>query len=141
MSRVKELIHEIHRRSLWQVLAIYVGVSWVVLQVVEVLSETAGLPSWVGPGAIILLLLGLPIVMATAFVQEGVGGRTQPVSGASLGTQGMVTVEDSPAIAEGRSDGGVRHRLFTWRNALLGGVTWPKPLTERCLRAEAQSRR
>ena len=30
MSRLKQLIQEVHRRSLWQVLAIYVVVSWVI---------------------------------------------------------------------------------------------------------------
>ncbi len=30
MSGLKRLIHEIHRRSLWQVLPIYVAASWAV---------------------------------------------------------------------------------------------------------------
>jgi len=38
MSGLKQLIHEIHRRSLWQVLGIYAAGCWVVLQVVAVLS-------------------------------------------------------------------------------------------------------
>jgi hypothetical protein len=33
---MKKLIHEIHRRSLWQVLSIYVVSAWVALQVVDV---------------------------------------------------------------------------------------------------------
>ncbi|MEE8550183.1 MAG: hypothetical protein V3T08_02895, partial [Gemmatimonadota bacterium] len=72
MSGLKQLIHEIHRRSLWQVLGIYVAVSWVVFQVVQTLTEGLGLPDWVPPLAFVLLLIGLPIVMATAFVQEGI---------------------------------------------------------------------
>ena len=32
MTRLRQLIHEIHRRSLWQVLGIYVVGSWFVLQ-------------------------------------------------------------------------------------------------------------
>ena len=35
MAGLKQLIQEIHRRSLWQVLGIYVAVSWVVFQVVQ----------------------------------------------------------------------------------------------------------
>ncbi len=66
MSRLKQLIQEIHRRSLWQVLGIYVAVSWVVFQVVQTLTEGLGLPDWVPPVAFVLLLIGLPIVMATA---------------------------------------------------------------------------
>ncbi|NIP60412.1 MAG: hypothetical protein GWM92_00535, partial [Gemmatimonadetes bacterium] len=74
MSAFRRVIHEVHRRSLWQVLSIYLVGSWVALQVVESLTESAGLPDWVPSFALVLLLIGLPIVMATAFVQEGMGG-------------------------------------------------------------------
>ena len=66
MSGLKRLIHEIHRRSLWQVLGIYLLASWVVFQVVQTLTEGLGQPDWVPPFAFVLLLIGLPIVMATA---------------------------------------------------------------------------
>ena len=65
----KRLIREIHRRSLWQVLAIYVVVSWIVLQVVDVLANNFGLPPWFPAFALVFLLLGLPVVLAAAFVQ------------------------------------------------------------------------
>src|SRR5688572_4024502 len=71
MSSFRRLIHEVHRRSLWQVMGIYLGLSWFVLQVVNALTETAGLPDWVPPFALVLLLIGMPVVLATAFVQEG----------------------------------------------------------------------
>ena len=35
MSRLKQLVLEVHRRSLWQVLAVYVGASWAVLEARE----------------------------------------------------------------------------------------------------------
>jgi tetratricopeptide (TPR) repeat protein len=75
MNRIRQLIGEIHRRSLWQVLSIYLVGSWVALQVVETITESAGLPDWVQPFALILLTVGLPVVMATAVVQEGVSGK------------------------------------------------------------------
>ena len=40
---MKDLLRETHRRSVWQVLAVYVGVSWAVLQVVDVLTQNMGL--------------------------------------------------------------------------------------------------
>ncbi len=90
MDRLKQLIHEVHRRSLWQVLGIFLAASWGVLQVVEVLTETAGLPDWTPTMALVLLLLGLPVCLATAFVQEGLPGDSGPSSAdpsnASLGT-------------------------------------------------------
>ena len=42
-NHLKKLISEIHRRSLWQVLGIYVVASWFVLQVVDVLANNFGL--------------------------------------------------------------------------------------------------
>ncbi len=53
MSQVKRLIHEIHRRSLWQVLGIYLGGSWLAFQVVKELGETTVLPSWVPTFALV----------------------------------------------------------------------------------------
>ena len=64
---MRNLIHEIHRRSLWQVLGIYLAGSWVALQVVEQLAEAAALPVWVRPLALVLLVIGFPIVMATSY--------------------------------------------------------------------------
>ncbi len=52
--------------SLWQVLGIYLLASWVVFQVIQTLTERLGLPDWVPAFAFVLLLIGLPIVLATA---------------------------------------------------------------------------
>ena len=58
-----KLLKEIHRRSLWQVLGIYIVGGWVALQVVDTLASTIGLPAWFGPVALGLLIVGLPIVV------------------------------------------------------------------------------
>ena len=103
MERLRQLIREIHRRSLWQVLGIYVVASGVVLGGVGTLGDVLRLPEWFSPLALALLIVGLPIVLATAFVQEG-GPR-----------RGAVDVE--VAAPSGGALG-----LFTWRNAFGGGV-------------------
>jgi tetratricopeptide (TPR) repeat protein len=127
---MKDLIHEIHRRSLWQVLGIYLAGSWIALQVVEQLTEAAGLPDWVRPFSLVLLVLGFPVVMATAFVQEGMMGRARG-AGHTPDDATATSVEKPDArprapTEEGSPDVpatvGAGHRLFTWRNALLGGV-------------------
>ena len=107
MARLKQLIHEIHRRSLWQVLGIYVVGSWIALQVVDVLANNFGLPTWFPPFALALLIIGLPIVLATAFIQEG------SRSALSAGEE---------ATEPGSRAAGPHHHLFTWRNAILGGA-------------------
>ena len=66
---------EIHDRSIWQVLGIYLAGSWIALQVVDTLNSTLGIPEWVISATFVLLAIGLPIVIATAFVQRGWGRR------------------------------------------------------------------
>ena len=39
MSGPGKLIQEIHRRSLWQILGIYLAASWIVLQVIDVIGN------------------------------------------------------------------------------------------------------
>jgi Tfp pilus assembly protein PilF len=80
----------------------------------------SGLPGWVLAFALVLLLIGLPVLLAPAVVPAGPAARP---AGAAPATD-----EATPAEA-GRSDGttdapvlGRRHRLFTWRNALLSGA-------------------
>ncbi len=114
---MKNLIHEIHRRSLWQVLGVYLAASWIVLQVVDVIGNNFGLPEWVPPSALILLLIGLPIVLATAVVQEGVSTRPAKTQEASPDDDALAGL---PPVPEPEVRG--HHRLFTWRNALLGGA-------------------
>jgi len=103
---MKNLLQEIHDRSMWQILGLYLGTSWVVLQVVDTLNSTLGIPAWVMSATFVLLAIGLPIILVTAFVQRGWRGRDHATADATAGT------------AEGHR----RRRVFTWRNALLGGV-------------------
>ena len=134
---MKSLVLEIHRRSLWQVLGIYLAGSWISLQVVETLADSVGLPAWVQPFAVVLLVIGFPIVMATAFVQEGVKGGGAAVR-ATEGSEGhpapeereISDVDSAPtgtpvaaaAAPVAAATPGSPRGLFTWRNALLGGA-------------------
>lgn len=108
MSGLKRLIHEVHRRSLWQVLGIYLLGSWIALQVVDVLANNFGLPQWFPPLALALLVIGLPIVLATAFVQEGTAARAAAERGAEAGA-----VSPTAPAAGGRV-------LLTGRRGVLG---------------------
>lgn len=122
---IRRLIAEIRQRSFWQVLALYVAGSLATLEAMDVLIGQGILPGWVFRGAFVLLAIGLPIVLATAFVQRGVRTAADDASAPADPTQ-----RDDPAAAhvERRtttapmSRSGVAHRLFTWRNATIGGV-------------------
>jgi len=129
MSGFRDLIHEAHRRSIWQVLGIYVVGSWVSLQVVDLLVDSFGLPEWLPPFALALLVLGLPVVLATAFVQEGVApgpAGSDHVAGSTASTEPMHSGDSSAAPAVGAASAGTHphtlQRVLTWRNAVSGGV-------------------
>jgi len=109
MSKFKKLITEIHHRSLWQVLLIYVGAGWACFELIATVAETMGLPSWLPGLAIVLFLLALPVVVATAFIQD-----REPAA----------TVSDPTLIPvdEARTEAARRRRLLTWRNAVASFV-------------------
>ncbi len=119
MSPFRQLIEEIHRRSLWQLLAIYLLGAWIGYEVVQGLTEGLGLPSWFPGFAVVLFVVGLPIVLATAFVQHGIAGKTRAdptlLPRADAGT-GAFGARGAPRPATGAQ------RFFTWRNAIGGGV-------------------
>lgn len=132
---LRRLIVEIHRRSLWQTLAVFAASSWVVLQVIDVLIQQGVLPAWVFKGGLFLLLLGLPVVLATAFVQEGGPAAGEPLNEAPSEAAGIDSSPSAPSpSADSASGAGPSHvgespphrfgahRYFTWRNAILGGV-------------------
>jgi tetratricopeptide (TPR) repeat protein len=137
MDQIRNLIHEIHRRSLWQVLGIFLASAWGVLQVVEFVTESAGLPDWTPSMALVLLMVGLPICLATAFVQEGMPGQShddQPGAdedGATTASQATSTAQahqpPKPNAEHDSLDGRSSHPsstrlLLTWKNAVFGGL-------------------
>ena len=94
-----------HGNSLWKVLGLYGAGSWIVLQVIDVLAQNSGLPSWVFNLALILLIIGLPVVGATAYL-HGLG-RQQDTESADGEARGTPTAP---------------RQFFTWKNAIVGGV-------------------
>src|SRR5437016_13116260 len=82
--------------GLGRVLALYLSASGAVLALVFGAMLALGLPDWFFPGAVLLLLLGLPIMIATGLVQAGHAPARQ-------------------LLAPVR-------RWLTWRRAVMGGV-------------------
>ena len=132
MDHLRKLIREAHRRSLWQVLGVYLVASWAVVELVETLASVWGLPDWVPPFAFILLLIGLPVVLATAVVQEGGPGRAEPTESSGGATSAPESAAGAPSVREEPVDGGGSARVpaeysflqrhLTWRRAIWGGV-------------------
>jgi tetratricopeptide (TPR) repeat protein len=105
-SRVRE-------GRLYQVFVVYLGVSWVVLQAVDVLGGTLGLPNWIGLAAFFLLVIGLFVVLATAWVQSRV---SRPATTSVAGSP-------APALAEPeKSVERKREPFLTWPRVAMGGA-------------------
>ena len=51
---------EIQRRKVFQVAAVYLVVSWLIMQVVDVVNEPLSLPDWFDTAVIVALAVGLP---------------------------------------------------------------------------------
>jgi tetratricopeptide (TPR) repeat protein len=83
-------------RPIWQIAGVYLGAGWIVLQVVDVLSQNLDLPPEVFAWALVFLGLGFPMVMLTATLQKRLAW-------------------------DGAGDGSGLIRLFTWRNFRIGG--------------------
>ncbi len=115
MSRLKRLIDEIHRRSLWQVLLIYCGAALVAYQAVQALTEGLGLPQWFPAFAIVLFIVGLPIVLATAFVHDVAPPMAKPPEPTPLTEAEAARIEAEAAAVHLETRR--RHRFLTWRNA------------------------
>lgn len=77
---------------LGRVLAVYASASFVVLQAVDLFQDRLSLPVWTFKAALILLIIGLPIVVTTAIVQSN-DFKSQLIE-----------------------------KNFTWRRAIGGGV-------------------
>ncbi len=67
---------EIKRRKVFQVAAVYAVVAWLIIQMVDVVSEPLNLPGWLDTVVIVLLAVGFPVavILAWAFdiTPEGV---------------------------------------------------------------------
>lgn len=100
MSPLKKLFDEIHRRSLWQVLGVYMAVGWLSLQVTDQLVQQLLLPAWLYRGVLVVLAAGLPVFLLTAFVQKGARAWFRSAS-------------------QPEPDRSHLHRLFTWRKVIL----------------------
>jgi eukaryotic-like serine/threonine-protein kinase len=124
MSSLRKLIIELHRRSIWQVVGIFCFGSWAAYQVIAEVTDRMGLPAWVPGFAMVLFLIGLPIVVATAFVQEGLPGqaarrqrkrqRRRRADAAAPSSQRDVGPASSAA--------GDVPWLLTWRRSILAGM-------------------
>jgi len=77
---------ELKRRNVYRVAALYVIVSWVLLQVADVLLGMLPLPPWIGTLVFFLLALGFPValLLAWAFELTPEGVRRESATGGEV---------------------------------------------------------
>ncbi len=105
MSRLKRLIREIHERSLWQALVVYLGASFAVLEAVDLFIGYFALPRWLFTVAFSVLVVGLLLLV-----------------GASLASKEVYGEEVRPEDLEAAAEEDRRLRLLTWRKAATSFV-------------------
>jgi len=122
MMRLGDLIRELHRRSVWQVLAVYAVVGWILLLLAEMVEGLLGFPPWFGPASTVVVLLGFPVLLATTLIQGGFkkedlfsSGFRDSASGGDDSLSSWRSLEREPFREALRS-------LFSWRNAVAGGI-------------------
>ena len=97
-------------RTIGAVLGIYLLGAWASSRIIAAFVDRSGMPDWVQSFVIVILIIGLPIVLATAFLQVSVAS----VPGSARAKR---------ALRAAASPSTRRHqRVFTWRNAILGGA-------------------
>lgn len=123
MAGLKHFFTEAHRRSVWRVLGVYLVTSSAGWQLINELTDRIGLPDWVPGFAVVLFIIGLPIIVATAFFQAGPPtaptGRSYEPSDPTLWPQSQMQFDDAPqALAPPTR----HHFILTWPRAIAGGI-------------------
>lgn len=82
----KSLFDELKRRKVFRVSAAYMVISWLVLQVVDVVAPMLDLPDWAGKFIFLLLVIGLPIAVVVSWAFEWTPEGVRRDSGSEPGT-------------------------------------------------------
>ena len=106
------------RGMLWRSLAIYAAAFVVVATLARVAISAVGLPDWVFPGALVVMALGLPVILFTAYVHRI--ARRVATATPTLTPRGTLV----PSVPGGpiASLAAKATPHVSWRRTWLGGV-------------------
>jgi tetratricopeptide (TPR) repeat protein len=94
MGRAPNFVNEIRRRNVFRTGVAYLVLAWLVVKVANVLPPVFEVPVWLLRLAIVLLVIGLPVVLVLAWLFE--------ITATGLKRTGDATVRDSTALPTGR---------------------------------------
>ena len=87
------VLGEFKRRKIVQVLAVYLLIAWLIMQVVDVINDPLNLPDWFGTVVIVLLALGLPIALILSWAFNLTPGGVERDTGDQPAQSGGRTIE------------------------------------------------
>jgi len=102
------------RNAVWKALGLYAAAFAVVAVVAKAAIIAIGLPEWVLTGAIVVMALGLPVILFTAFVQHAARRAASATPGATLGGStangpvATIAIKASPHVS--------------WHRTMVGGA-------------------
>ncbi len=99
---MKDLLQELKKRTVFDVVVIYVVTAWVLIQVADVVLPTFGAPGWVNQTIIFLSALGLPLVVTLRIFFDRTRGQFLTkghVEGKSSISLGSRDEANKPSIA------------------------------------------
>jgi tetratricopeptide (TPR) repeat protein len=67
---MNKFIRELRRREVFRTAGIYLGVSWILIEVANVLLPTFDAPDWIMRAIIIVAIVGFPIMLVLAWVYD-----------------------------------------------------------------------
>lgn len=67
---MRRFIRELRRREVFRTAGLYVGVSWIVIEVASVLLPTFGAPDWMLRGLVITTFVGFPIAVVLSWIYD-----------------------------------------------------------------------
>ena len=102
---------ELKRRNVYRVAAVYVVVSWLVLQVTDVVTSVLPLPGWTGELVFVLLAIGFPVALVLAWAFE-------------LTPEGLKREKDVPPDVAGVAPRGSRGRGLLIYGALAAMLVY-----------------
>jgi hypothetical protein len=68
LQKMKKFIRELRRREVFRTAGLYVGISWILIEVASVILPTFDAPEWIMRAIILVAFVGFPVMLVLAWV-------------------------------------------------------------------------
>lgn len=103
---MKSFFQELGKRRVIRVMIAYLLISWVILQVADVVLPAAGMPDWTITLTLVLLALGFPLALILSWVFDiGPEGLTRTPAGKAVASDLSIAVLPFPDLSAERDQG------------------------------------